>query len=59
MATADEQFDRELSAQVAERLAIMEDPNYEYPKALGKVDWVLITVCPIVCVGLLVLGEFL
>lgn len=59
MTVSDEEFDRELSAQVAERLAIMEDPTYEYPKALGKVDWILITVCPIVCLGLLILGEFL
>lgn len=59
MVAADEDFDRELDAQVAERLAIMEDPGYEYPKALGKLDWFLITVCPIVCLGLLILGEFL
>lgn len=59
MATTDEEFDQELSAQVAERLAIMEDPHYEYPKALGRIDWVLITVCPIVCLALLIIGEFL
>lgn len=58
MAAADEDFDRELSAQVAERLALMEDPHYEYPKALGKIDWILITVCPILCLILLVIGEF-
>ncbi len=52
-------FDAELEAQVQERLALMEDPNYEYPKALGRIDWVLITVCPILCLILLIIGEFL
>ncbi len=59
MSHQDDEFEKELEAEVSERLAIMEDPHYEYPKALGKIDWILITACPIVCLGLLVLGEFL
>ena len=31
----------------------------ERPAALGRIDWVAITVCPILCFALLVLGEFL
>lgn len=59
MSTSEEAFDQELEREVSARLAIMEDPDYEYPESLGKIDWVLITVCPIVCLGLLILGEFL
>lgn len=59
MESIEDDFERELSAEVAERLALMEDPHYEYPKALGKLDWALITICPIVCLVLLVIGEFL
>lgn len=55
----DDEFEDELNAEVVERLAIMEDPDYEYPATLGRIDWIAITVCPILCFALLVLGEFL
>lgn len=40
-------------------LALMEEPGYQFPKALNKVDWALIIAIPIVSVALLVIGEFL
>ena len=52
-------FEDELEAEVRERLALMEEPGYEFPDRLGKIDWALITVIPIVCLALLVAGEFL
>ena len=52
-------FERELDAEINERLALMEEPGYQFPKALNKVDWALIIAIPIVSVALLVIGEFL
>lgn len=55
----DTDFDSELESEVHERLALMEEPGYVYPKALGRVDWALIVACPIVSIVLLIIGEFL
>lgn len=52
-------FDEELDVQVRERLALMDDPDYEYPPALAKADWTLIVIVPVVCLLLLIVGEFL
>lgn len=52
-------FDEELDSQVKERLALMEDPDYEFPEPLGKMDWSAIVAIPIVCLILLIVGEFL
>ena len=52
-------FERQLDAEVNERLALMEEPGYEFPKALNKLDWTLITIIPIASIVLLVIGEFL
>lgn len=52
-------FERELDAEINERLALMEESGYQFPKALNKVDWALIIAIPIVSVALLVIGEFL
>lgn len=57
MATND--IDAELEKEVAERIALMEDPSYEFPAALTKADWALIVTIPIVSLILLVIGEFL
>lgn len=54
-----ESFEAELQQEVAERLALMEEPGYEYPRQLGRVDWALIVAIPIVSLCLLVIGEFL
>lgn len=56
---ANEDFEQELQREVAERLALMEDPAYEFPKPLGRVDWALIIAIPIISLCLLVIGEFL
>ncbi len=56
---ANEDFNAELQREVTERLALMESPGYEYPKALGRVDWALIVAIPIISLCLLIVGEFL
>lgn len=55
----DKSFEQELQAETAERLALMEEPGYEFPDALRKSDWAFIVACPIVCLILLVVGAFL
>jgi hypothetical protein len=55
----DDAFEHDLDREVNERLALMEEPGYEYPETLNKLDWTLIAVIPIVSVALLVIGEFL
>lgn len=57
--SSSEDFEKELETQVRERLAIMEEPGYEFPKALDRLDWSLIIAIPVVSLVLLVLGEFL
>ncbi len=52
-------FESELNEEVQERIALMEDPSYEFPAALTKVDWVAIALIPTISIILLVLGEFL
>lgn len=52
-------FDEELDAQVKERLSVMEDPDYQFPEPLGKVDWAAIVAVPVICLVLLIVGEFL
>jgi hypothetical protein len=44
---------------VAERIALLERPGYEFPKALTGTDWALIIAIPIASLALLVVGEFL
>lgn len=55
----DNGFERELDLQVGERIALMEEPGYEFPQALGKADWALIVVVPVVSLCLLALGAVL
>lgn len=56
---ANEDFETELQREVAERLALMETPSYEYPRPLGRIDWMFIVAIPIISLCLLVIGEFL
>ncbi|WP_156411860.1 hypothetical protein [Hugonella massiliensis] len=56
---AQESFEQELDREVDERLALMEEPGYQFPAPLGRIDWVLIAVIPAVSLLLLVVGEFL
>ncbi|WP_158407622.1 hypothetical protein [Berryella intestinalis] len=55
----DNGFERELDLQVGERIALMEEPGYEFPQALGKADWAFIVVVPAVSLCLLALGAVL
>lgn len=52
-------FDEELQVEVEERLALMEEPGYEFPATLKRSDWSFIIAIPIVCFILLIVGEFL
>ena len=56
---AAQSFNKELAQEIDERLALMEEPGYEFPKALNRLDWTLIIVIPIVSLILLIIGEFL
>lgn len=58
-AIMDNGFERELDLQVGERIALMEEPGYEFPQALGKADWAFIVVVPAVSLCLLALGAVL
>ena len=48
-------FETELNAEVTKRLAMMEEPGYEFPKRMKKVDFVVAGVLMAVC---LVVVEF-
>ncbi|MEE8721468.1 MAG: hypothetical protein SOI38_00550 [Eggerthellaceae bacterium] len=56
---APQDFENELQQQVAERIALMEEPGYEFPAALTRADWRAIVIIPIVSLCLLVAGAFL
>lgn len=56
---AEENFEEDLEREVGNRIALMEDPSYEFPEAVTKADWAWIVAVPIVCFVLLVIGEFL
>lgn len=34
-------FEAELNAEVERRLAEMEEPGYEFPERMKKVDWII------------------
>ena len=48
-------FDTELNAEVTRRLEMMEQPDYEFPERMKKVDFVVAGVIMVVC---LVVVEF-
>lgn len=56
---AKEDLEEELQKEVEERIALMEDPSYEFPKPITKTDWTFIVAIPIVSLILLIVGEFL
>ena len=41
-------FEEELNAEVTKRLALMEDPAYEFPERMKKVDWIVAGVLIVV-----------
>ena len=42
-------FEEELNAEVTKRLAMMEDPGYEFPARMKKVDFVIAGVIMVIC----------
>ena len=46
-------FETELAAEVTKRLAMMEEPDYEFPQRMKKVDFVIAAVIMIVCLVVL------
>ena len=34
-------FEEELNAEVAKHLAEMEEPGYEFPERMKKIDWIV------------------
>ena len=47
-------FETELNAEVTKRLALMEDPSYEFSERMKKADWV---VAGVLAVAALVITE--
>ena len=42
-------FEEELNAEVTKRLGMMEDPNYEFPTRMAKIDWIIAGILMVVC----------
>ena len=42
-------FETELNAEVTRRLNMMEDPNYEFPTRMKKIDYVIAGIIMVVC----------
>ena len=48
-----------INSETAKRLEIMEDSDYDFPKQIGKGDWIAIIVGIVVClvlIGLCMVG---
>ena len=46
-------FEKELNAEVTKRLAMMEEPGYEFPKRMTKVDFAIAGVIMAICLVVL------
>ena len=42
-------FETELDAEVTKRLAMMQEPGYEFPERMGKGDFIIAGVIMAVC----------
>ncbi len=42
-------FEEELNAEVTKRLAMMEEPSYEFPERMKKIDWIIAGIVMAVC----------
>ena len=47
--TSDTDFETELNAEVTKRLAMMEQPDYEFPTRMKKIDWIIAGILMAVC----------
>lgn len=52
---AEHDFETELNEEVTKRLAMMEEPGYEFPKRMPKIDFVIAGIIMAVC---LIIVEF-
>ena len=43
-------FEAELNAEVTKRLAMMEEPDYEFPSRMKKVDFIIAGIIMAVCI---------
>lgn len=48
-------FEEELEQEVTKRLEEMEDPSYEFPERMKRIDWIVAGVIMVVC---LVITEY-
>ncbi len=46
-------FETELNAEVTKRLAMMEEPGYEFPTRMKKIDYVIAGIIMAVCLVVL------
>ena len=49
MSTEEMDFEAELEAEVSKRLAIMQEPGYEFPTRMKRIDWIIAGVIMAVC----------
>ena len=42
-------FEAELNAEIEKRLAEMEEPGYEFPERMKKIDWIVAGIIMAVC----------
>ena len=53
MADGTNDFETELNAEVEKRLAMMEEPGYEFPERMRKSDFVIAGIVMAVCLVVL------
>lgn len=52
-------FEKEFNQELEKRINEIEAPNYEFPKQLNKLDYLIILVVILICFVGIVLGAFL
>ena len=45
-------FEAELEAEVSKRLAIMQEPGYEFPTRMKKIDWIVAGVIMVISIAI-------
>ena len=53
------EFEIELDRQVDERIGLMQQEDYVFPRSLSRIDWVLIVAIPVISLVLLAVGPAL
>ncbi|MDO5117599.1 MAG: hypothetical protein Q4D34_03850 [Eggerthellaceae bacterium] len=52
MSTEEMDFETELNAEVSRRLAIMQEPGYEFPVRMKKIDWIVAGIIMVVSIAI-------